>query len=480
MQLNSELPRQKRHIRNVQLFYSDLVPLIEKGHKLPSATIDAYGIVLRDVNLKENNCAIFSSWFAPLATEKTPSRMAEGTIEEHILVAELLHMPVPRIRDQDHPIVLVPLGAPMRKSKPKKQHQTPVAQSDDDSTSEGSDDDEEININSRGATKGSVSELATSAALDAARMSALSQDFDEFAAESTPPNPPYCATPIVSGPSIPEVASMHTSIVVQSRLLDVNCRLSVSQMLKARKYLQSETATKSERVVQISPKFALHRVLAAGDQKIKPSEASHRVRVAQALGPVQANPKKTRELRWQNAAKVPLRAVLSDIVAPNFSTRNVTHFNPLEPGTFVIMRNTAREYIGEVLDIYKKGTSSRYRSVPAAPSVTDLRSSLSLRVYLPMKANNSQISFSFDFDDNTHTTTPPFTSCEHKFDIHTHAPIEHLVFNLGKKALNGDKTGPCTLSVEAAICWNSLTTSKVLQQLPKLKIPGGRMQGNKE
>ena len=41
----------------------------------------------------------------------------------------------------------------------------------------------------------------------------------------------------------------------------------------------------------------------------------------------------------------------------NFATWNVTHFNPLQPGTFVIMWNKAREYIGEVLDVYKKGSS---------------------------------------------------------------------------------------------------------------------------
>ncbi|KAH7903627.1 hypothetical protein BJ138DRAFT_1107518 [Hygrophoropsis aurantiaca] len=92
-----------------------------------------------------------------------------------------------------------------------------------------------------------VSELVALVALDVARTLALSQDFDEFAVE--------------------------------------------------------------KRVVQIRPKFALHHVLAARDQKIKPSEAS------------------------------------ADY--SHFSTRNITHFNPLELGAFVIMRNIAREYIGE-------------------------------------------------------------------------------------------------------------------------------------
>ncbi|KIK44125.1 hypothetical protein CY34DRAFT_803034 [Suillus luteus UH-Slu-Lm8-n1] len=74
------------------------------------------------------------------------------------------------------------------------------------------------------------------------------------------------------------------------------------------------------------------------------------------------------------------------------ATRNVTHFNPLEPGVFVIMRNSTHEYIGEVLDIYI-----------------------------------------------------------------------------------GDRGGACKMSPDAEKHWIALTSVAVLQKLPKLKIPGGRM-----
>jgi hypothetical protein len=48
------------------------------------------------------------------------------------------------------------------------------------------------------------------------------------------------------------------------------------------------------------------------------------------------------------------------------------------------MCNNTHEYIGEVLDIYKKGANGCYSSLDAAPSTTGL-SSLSLHVYLPMQ-----------------------------------------------------------------------------------------------
>ncbi|KAH7911457.1 hypothetical protein BJ138DRAFT_1126007 [Hygrophoropsis aurantiaca] len=86
MQLDPDLPRQIRCIRNVQLHYSDLIPLIEGEQKLPSSTLNAYGIALRNSS-KHASCAIFSSWFGPLSAGKIPARLAEGSIEEHMLIA---------------------------------------------------------------------------------------------------------------------------------------------------------------------------------------------------------------------------------------------------------------------------------------------------------------------------------------------------------------------------------------------------------
>jgi hypothetical protein len=53
--------------------------------------------------------------------------------------------------------------------------------------------------------------------------------------------------------------------------------------------------------------------------------------------------------------------------------------HPLRPGSFVIIRNEKRMYIGEVLDLYKKG-KDRHGSVPSSSNTAEL-SYLSLRVY---------------------------------------------------------------------------------------------------
>ncbi|KAG1883479.1 hypothetical protein F4604DRAFT_1920684 [Suillus subluteus] len=124
------------------------------------------------------------------------------------------------------------------------------------------------------------------------------------------------------------------------------------------------------------------------------------------------------------------------IIEPNLAIRNVTHFNPLEPGVVVIMRNNTREYIGEVFDIYKKGLSG-----------------LSLRVYLLMQTDSTKIVYagcdSDDDNDIPKVVAPHFTCRQRTFDLHTHASINHLVFNLGKHALVGDCGGACKLSLDA-------------------------------
>jgi hypothetical protein len=48
------------------------------------------------------------------------------------------------------------------------------------------------------------------------------------------------------------------------------------------------------------------------------------------------------------------------------------------------MRTLKRFYIGEILDLYKKGNSGQYGSVESSDNVSQL-AWLSLRVYLPLK-----------------------------------------------------------------------------------------------
>jgi hypothetical protein len=80
-----------------------------------------------------------------------------------------------------------------------------------------------------------------------------------------------------------------------------------------------------------------------------------------------------------------------------------------------------------------------------------------------------------DSEDDAPKVAPHFTCWQRTFDLHTHASINHLVFNLGKTALIGDRGGACKLSPDAEKHWVALTSVAVLQKLPKLQIPGGRM-----
>jgi hypothetical protein len=74
-------------------------------------------------------------------------------------------------------------------------------------------------------------------------------------------------------------------------------------------------------------------------------------------------------------------------VLPNVSKRNVNSMFFLKRGSFVIVRNKKRTYIGEVLDLYKKAAGNRYGSVKRAGSVEELQF-LSVRVYLPLTSVN--------------------------------------------------------------------------------------------
>jgi len=67
----------------------------------------------------------------------------------------------------------------------------------------------------------------------------------------------------------------------------------------------------------------------------------------------------------------------------NVSKRNVNSMFFLKRGSFVIVRNEKRTYIGKVLDLYKKAAGNCYGSIKRAGSVEELQF-LSVRVYLPL------------------------------------------------------------------------------------------------
>ncbi|KAH7917290.1 hypothetical protein BV22DRAFT_994252, partial [Leucogyrophana mollusca] len=89
-------------------------------------------------------------------------------------------------------------------------------------------------------------------------------------------------------------------------------------------------------------------------------------------------------------------------------------------------------YVGEVLDLYKKG-KNRHGSVRSATNVTGL-SYLSLRVYLGL--GSSMVACSSDDeddDDGADSAVPAFSRQFKSFELHTHALAAQMLYHLGKK-----------------------------------------------
>ncbi|KAE9383937.1 hypothetical protein BT96DRAFT_739387, partial [Gymnopus androsaceus JB14] len=91
-----------------------------------------------------------------------------------------------------------------------------------------------------------------------------------------------------------------------------------------------------------------------------------------------------------------------------------------------------RMYIGQVLDIYKKGQNSRHGSVHEATELSGL-SYLSLRVFLPLRLPAMKNSDSDSGSDDEDASYPQFlcqlAGC--KFHLHTHALVANMLYHLG-------------------------------------------------
>ncbi|KAF9034576.1 hypothetical protein BJ165DRAFT_1534007 [Panaeolus papilionaceus] len=283
-------------------------------------------------------------------------------------------------------------------------------------------------------------------------------------------------------------------------LAPIRSRVSIVKIMESRSCIQSGTTTKSERIVKISSKYVnLEKQQSKGDSKINkpkftPQEASHRLRIAQEVNQELKKDveKKTRQLRWQNAIKEVKDAVISGsrddasnvagrgklkwkggvspVALPYLEQKNITSLNPIR-----------RMYIGHVLDLYKKGDNSRYGSISEASNIKDI-AWLSLRVYLPIQNGNN--SDDDDMMDEPDSSLLDF-SCgykTYKCHLHTHAPSDHIVYNLGSSVFefHDGNILRARLSQAAGKHWNDINQSLVkaaLAKLPPLKIhiPGGRM-----
>ena len=74
-------------------------------------------------------------------------------------------------------------------------------------------------------------------------------------------------------------------------------------------------------------------------------------------------------------------------------------------------------------------------------------------------------------------SAPLFSGRHRKHDLHTHAPINQLVYHLGPKALVGDNRAHLTLTAAHGATWLEFTQKAAREALKKMKmrVPGGNM-----
>jgi len=85
-----------------------------------------------------------------------------------------------------------------------------------------------------------------------------------------------------------------------------------------------------------------------------------------------------------------------------------------------------------------------------------------------------------DSDDDMspeENSAPLFSGRHRKHDLHTHAPINQLVYHLGPKALVGDNRAHLTLTAAHGATWLKFTQKAAREALKKMKmrVPGGNM-----
>ncbi|KAJ7837146.1 hypothetical protein B0H13DRAFT_1912627 [Mycena leptocephala] len=327
--------------------------------------------------------------------------------EASLICTQLLGIAAPKPTRED-PVALAPLGAPMRTGK----QVVPPGDSDSDWDIDPEDDSEELDDK----------EVPEPAAGEA-----LCEDYDHAVEEAEsdpvvfgPPLPP--SLPVTSGVTEPAVSIPFNP---RSEIIDGDGKLSIALMVQARLHWQSGTTTRSQKTLRIDSKYAISRISRAAGQdndedtepeRMTHQEASQRVRIVQDSNSElqDSQPRKARELRWQNVATQLQKLVNTNgesFSINNSFTKNVHQLNPLSIGSFTLMWNGTRFYIGEILD------------VPV----------MSLRVYLALGIVIAPNLDEPDDDRDPNEITAPLFSChDRSAHLYTHAKIEHLMFHLGR------------------------------------------------
>lgn len=236
-----------------------------------------------------------------------------GHREADAICRDLLHMVLPKAGT-----LLVSLVGPTQGRKKTKANSQRVQTSDTEYDSDEWEGDEEDasdddTVDDEVTEDADEASTAIAAARDAARYAELCEQYDATVAESqTQP------TLVFIGPSLPPVPppSLSPVLVLNSELFDNSGKLSILNILDSRSRHQSGTTTRSERVLELDPKFSKAKATTDGKDaevtkltSLSVKEGSHRVRVAQDIIRGDDKPKKIRQMRWQMVANELARIV---------------------------------------------------------------------------------------------------------------------------------------------------------------------------
>lgn len=87
IKIPDNLHLQVRKIRNIEVWRSDLIPLMKDGVKIHSVAVNAYGAALQESAGVGGDFIIFSSWLPALISGTAKEGAGEGTVEKHIQAA---------------------------------------------------------------------------------------------------------------------------------------------------------------------------------------------------------------------------------------------------------------------------------------------------------------------------------------------------------------------------------------------------------
>ncbi|KAG2122882.1 hypothetical protein BD769DRAFT_1670519 [Suillus cothurnatus] len=263
--------------------------------------------------------------------------------EAMLICCEILHIPTAQPHEGHH-LHLAPLGISntrLTTIQPGTSSHDDVGSNDDltDMDLNSSDDsDSDLDLEPQDTLEAGC-KFSDAVALTAqltAHYLALCEDLETTISQSNSDDNPLllAVTPqahAVYSPRVMPSLYMPSRCKIDSHVLDSNGKVSITKMLETHQILQSGTTMKSERVVQMDPKFALNHVHESAKkiwnnememnheamsiiernqkEKFMASEASHRVQLHQSLHAASVSQKKMRELWWQVAVKALWKAL---------------------------------------------------------------------------------------------------------------------------------------------------------------------------